>query len=91
GSGSVLWIVATAPAIALLLGAAPRSGPLVALAALCASYGRGFESGYILLVPAALPLAMVAAFVDSVCMSCVIAAVADSEGFSQAKDARHFI
>lgn len=91
GANAVLWMMAAVPAIALLLGAAPGSGPLVALAALCASYGRGFESGYILLLPAALPLAMIAAFVDSACMSAVVAAVASKEGYCNPKDLRHYI
>ncbi len=91
GSTAVVWMVLSVPAAALLLGAAPGSGPIIALAALCASYGRGFESGYILLVPAALPLAMIGAFVDSVCMACVIEAVASEEGYSITKDLRHYI
>lgn len=91
GSGAVLWMLASAPIASLLLGAAPGLGPIVALTSLCASYGRGFESGYILLVPAALPLALAAAFVDSVCANCVIYAVASSEGQVQPKDVRHFI
>jgi Na+/H+-dicarboxylate symporter len=91
GPSAVLWMMATVPIAALLLGAAPGAGPIAALAALCATYGRGFESGYILLAPAALPLAMVAAFVDAVCMSCVVAVAASKEGFVQSKDLRHFI
>jgi len=91
GSAAILWMMATVPAAALLLGAAPGVGPIVALATLCASYGRGFESGYILLVPAALPLSMIAAFVDAICSACVVSAAASSEGYVQAKDLRHFI
>jgi len=91
GSGAVFWMMAMVPLTAVVLGAAPGSGPIVALAALCAEYGRGFESGYILLGPAILPLAMIAAFVDSVCMSVVIAAVAHQEGYARPKDLRHFI
>jgi len=91
GSGAVLWMLVSAPIAALLLGATPGLGPIVALTSLCASYGRGFESGYILLVPAALPLALAAAFVDSLCVNCVIYAVASSEGQILPKDVRHFI
>jgi Na+/H+-dicarboxylate symporter len=91
GSTAVVWMMLTVPAAALLLGAAPGAGPIIALAALCTSYGRGFESGYILLVPAALPLAMTGAFVDSICMSCVIEAVASREGYTITKDLRHYI
>ena len=91
GSSAILWMILSVPVTALLLGSAPGSGPIVALTALCASYGRGFESGYILLVPIALPLAMIAAFVDSISMSAVVATVASEEGYVQPKDIRHFI
>ncbi|GAB1455085.1 cation:dicarboxylase symporter family transporter [Spirochaetota bacterium] len=91
GSSAILWMILSVPVTALLLGAAPGSGPIVALTALCASYGRGFESGYILLVPIALPLAMIAAFIDGISMSAVVATVASSEGYVQPKDIRHFI
>ncbi len=76
GSNTVLWILGTVPLTALALGASPGAGPIVALAALCASYGRGFESGYMVLLPAALPLALVAAFVDIIVGSCVVSVVA---------------
>lgn len=91
GSTAVIWMMFTVPAAALLLGAAPGSGPIIALVALCSSYGRGFESGYILLVPAALPLVMIGSFVDSVCMACIIEAVSSQEGFTISKDIRHYI
>ena len=91
GSSALLWMMATVPATALLLGAAPGAGPIVALTTLCASYGRGFESGYILLAPAALPLAMIAAFIDAICSACIVSAVASIEGYVQVKELRHFI
>jgi Na+/H+-dicarboxylate symporter len=91
GSSAVFWMMAMVPMTALVLGAAPGSGPIVALAALCAEYGRGFESGYILLAPAILPLGMIAALIDSVCMSVIIAAVGHQEGYARPKDLRHFI
>jgi len=91
GPSAVLWMMATVPVAALFLGAVPGAGPIAALATLCATYGRGFESGYILLAPAALPLAMIAALVDAACMACVVAAIASKEGFMQSKDMRHFI
>ncbi len=91
GSSTFIWMLASVPACALLLGAAPGSGPIVAISALCAAYGRGFESGYILLVPVALPLAMAAAFMDSLVSSCIVNAVSRSEGHAHAKELRHFI
>jgi Na+/H+-dicarboxylate symporter len=91
GSSTVLWILGAVPLTALALGASPGTGPIVALAALCVSYGRGFESGYMVLLPAALPLALIAAFVDIVVSSCIVSVVASRNGYQQTKDARHFI
>lgn len=91
GSNTFLWMLAAVPGYALLLGAAPGAGPIVAISALCSAYGRGFESGYILLVPMALPMAMAAAFMDSLVSACIANAVSRSEGLAQAKELRHFI
>lgn len=91
GSGAILWMIVVVPITALALGAAPGTGPIVALAALCAGYGRGFESGYVLVAPAALPMALVAAAVDTIVSGCIAAAVADADGLAEPKDVRHFI
>lgn len=91
GSGAILWMIAVVPITALALGAVPGTGPIVALAALCVAYGRGFESGYVLVAPAALPMALVAAAVDTIVSACIVSAVADSDGLSEPKDLRHFI
>jgi len=91
GSNTVFWILGAVPLTALALGAAPGTGPIVALAALCASYGRGFESGYMVLLPAALPLTLVAAFIDIIISSSIVTLVAARNGYLQPKDVRHFI
>ncbi len=91
GSNTVLWILGAVPLSALALGASPGTGPIVALAALCGSYGRGFESGYMVLLPAALPLALIAAFVDIVISGSIVSLVASRNGYVQVKDIRHFI
>jgi Na+/H+-dicarboxylate symporter len=91
GSGAILWMIAVVPITALALGAVPGTGPIVALAALCVAYGRGFESGYVLVAPAALPMALVAAAVDTIVSACIVSAVADTDGLAEPKDLRHFI
>lgn len=91
GSSTVLWMIAAVPMAALALGAMPGAGPIVALATLCGSYGRGFESGYMVLLPAALPLALIAAFVDAVVMSAVTIIAASRNGYRTPKELRHFI
>ncbi|GAB1433018.1 cation:dicarboxylase symporter family transporter [Spirochaetota bacterium] len=91
GSNVFFWILLMAPLYSLFLGAKPGLGPLCAVAALCGAYGRGFESGYILFIPVALPLSMLAAYLDALMASCIVYAVANSEGLAQQKDTRHFI
>lgn len=91
GSSTVLWMLGAVPAAALALGALPGAGPIVALASLCAAYGRGFESGYMVLLPAALPLALIGAFVDAIVMASVTAIVASSNDYRIPKELRHYI
>lgn len=91
GSNIFFWILVMTPFFSLLLGSKPGLGPISAIASLCAAYGRGFESGYILFVPIALPVAMLAAFIDSLIASCIVYAVANSENLAKQKELRHFI
>ena len=62
--GDVLWIMITAFGLSFLLGGYPAGGPFVALTVLCTLYSRGFETGYILLKPAAPILCSFAAAFD---------------------------
>ncbi|HAE21268.1 MAG TPA: hypothetical protein DCG47_02960 [Spirochaetaceae bacterium] len=91
GSGTIAWMLAFVPLSALLLSAVPASGPLAALLFLSASYGRGFESGYLLMVPAALPLMALSSFLDTLFAGCVTRLAAGQEGYAGEKAARHFI
>ena len=83
----MVWV----PLATLLLGAAPAAGPVVALGGLCAAYGRGFESGYVLLVPAMLPLTLLAAFVDAIMVAGITTSVAGKADDAAPKSLRHFI
>jgi len=60
-----LWLVGVAIGLSFLLGRFPAGGAFVALATVCALYGRGFESGYLILKPAAFFLGSVAAAIDA--------------------------
>jgi len=91
GVDTVLWMLAFVPASAFLLGAAPGAGPAAALAFLCAAYGRGFESGYILIAPVALPLLAMAVAVDVVVAGCAVALAASKADCAVVRDVRHFI
>ena len=49
----VSWIFCSAFLISFVLGGIPKGGSFVALAVLCTLYGRGFDTRYLLLKPAA--------------------------------------
>lgn len=60
----VLWIMLMSFVLSFLLGGFPAGGPFIALTVLCTMYGRGFETGYLLLKPAAPILCSFAAAFD---------------------------
>lgn len=90
-SGTVLWMLAYVPLSALMLSAAPAQGPLAALVFLSGAYGRGFESGYLLMVPVALPLMAMAGLLDALFSTAAAYAAGQAEGYAQPKPARHYI
>lgn len=62
----VLWILFTAFGISFLLGGFPAGGAFIALTVLCGLYSRGFETGYLLLKPAAPIICSFAAAFDAI-------------------------
>lgn len=90
-AANLLWLLLFVPLSALLLGAFPGRGPAAALALLSGLYGRGFETGYLLLAQAALPLLLAGIFLDSVWAGCVAWLVARSEGMADEREIRRYI
>jgi Na+/H+-dicarboxylate symporter len=91
GSATLAWMMLYIPLGALLLGAAPALGPLHLVAYLCAIFGKGFESGYILLVPVAMILQIVGAFLDVIISAVLITLTVIHERMSSEKTVRLFI
>lgn len=89
--GSLLWILAAAPLLTLLLGAAPGKGAMTSLVALCSLFGRGFENGYLIIVPIAFPLIAVGAFLDMLWAGCMTLILAKDAGQMQEKEVRFYI
>jgi aerobic C4-dicarboxylate transport protein len=89
--GSLLWIIAVAPFLTLLLGSAPDRGTMTALMTLCALYGKGFENGYLIIVPIALPLIAAGAFLDCLWAGAAALILARRDGMAVEKEARFFI
>ena len=61
----MLWLMGIAILLSFFLGRFPSGGAYVALAAVCALYGRGFEAGYLILKPAAFFICSIAAATDA--------------------------
>jgi len=89
--GSLLWIVIFAPLAALLVGSSPDRGTMAALMSLCALYGKGFENGFLIAAPVALPLIAIGAFLDALWAGCATILLARRAGLAQEKEARFFI
>ena len=77
--------------ISLLLARHPGSGAYTALAALCLTYGRGFEAGYLILKPLAFYLVAAGTFLDVMISSFATYAAARMSGFIEEKNVVHFI
>ena len=89
--GSLLWIVVFAPIATLLVGSSPDRGAMAALMSLCALYGRGFENGFLIAAPVALPLIAVGSFLDALWAGCASLLLARRSGLAQEKESRFFI
>jgi len=89
--GSLLWLLGAAPVATLLLGAAPGKGTTAALMTLCALYGRGFENGYLIVAPIALPLVLMGTFLDALWAGSATLLIARREGQAVEKESRFYI
>ena len=65
GFKDMFWLVGTASLFSCLLGRFPAGGTYIALASVCMLYGRGFESGYLILRPAAFFIGSIAAAMNA--------------------------
>lgn len=61
----MFWLVGISTLFSFFLGRFPVTGTYVSLVAVCAIYGRGFESGFLILRPAAFFIGSVAAAIDA--------------------------
>jgi len=64
---------------------------VAALASLSALYGRGFESGYLLAAPAALPLAAAATLLDILWAGTAVLISSRATDMIEDRPVRHFI
>ena len=88
---SLLLIAFLIPASTIVASATVDAGPIVVLTLSCGLFGQGFENGYLVMVPVALFLAMVAALIDALWMGLALALAARRLVPLDPKDPRHFI
>lgn len=61
----ISWLFFTAFGLSFLLGAIPKGGAFILLTIICTKYGKGFETSYLLLQPAAVILCSFATLFDT--------------------------
>jgi len=61
----MFWLVGISTLFSFFLGRFPVTGTYISLVAVCAIYGRGFESGFLILRPAAFFIGSIAAAIDA--------------------------
>lgn len=88
---SILWVLVWLPIAGLLAGAGANLGVLSAIAFVCSIYGRGFESGFVLLLPVALPLFLIANCMDTLTSMTIVYCTSYGEDEAIEHEMRHFI
>jgi Na+/H+-dicarboxylate symporter len=89
--GTLLWILAVAPVMTVVLGTVPGTGTITALIAITSLFGRGFENGYLIALPVALPLSAAGAFLDIIWAGTASLVLAKREGHAKEREAKYFI
>jgi Na+/H+-dicarboxylate symporter len=87
----IAWIAATSFGVSFLLCAKSSGGAFIELAVLCGMYGRGFETVYLLLSPAAAVVCAYAAAIDAATVMFGSYLVSFKLKMTEQRDLRHFI
>jgi Na+/H+-dicarboxylate symporter len=87
----ILWITCTSFLLSFVLGSFPSGGTFFALTVLCTLYSRGFDTGYLLLKPAAPIIGSFAAAADAVTAMYGSYIISIKTQTIQHREARHFI
>ncbi|HWR11822.1 MAG TPA: cation:dicarboxylase symporter family transporter [Rectinemataceae bacterium] len=88
---SLIAIFLLIPATTILASSSMQSGPIAVLTLSCGFFGRGFENGYLVMVPIAMLLSMIASLIDALWIGASQALVARHIIARDQKDSRHFI
>lgn len=87
----LLLMILLIPCCTIIASSSFMSGPIAVLTLACNLFGKGFENGYLVMVPIALLLSMIAALIDAVWIGA--AHILSTRSFEPAdpKSPRHFI
>lgn len=85
------WIFGVSFALSFFLGGMPTGGPVAALAVMCAMYGSGYETGYLIIKPIAFFLCSAAATIDAATSLFATYYIASREKLLQHREVRFYI
>jgi len=87
----LLLIAVLIPMATLAASSSLSSGPIGVITLACGLFGRGFENGYLIIVPVAFVLSMMAGFLDALWIGTAQSLVARGSLRPDSKDPRNFI
>lgn len=87
----IFWIWAASIILSFFIGNFPYGGALICLSTICALYGRGFETGYIILKPAAFFIGSIATAIDALTAQVGTYIIAHKWKMVNHKDLRFYI
>lgn len=90
-SMNLLWMALAVPAAVVVNSGSPQKGPILVLTLLCSFFGKGFENGYLVMVPLGGILAMIATFLDTMWIGVSNAMIARADIAAERKSPAHFV
>ena len=87
----MFWLVGISTLFSFFLGRFPVTGTYISLVAVCAIYGRGFESGFLILRPAAFFIGSIAAAIDALTAMVGTYIIGDLSKMTNTRNLRFFI
>lgn len=87
----MFWLVGISTLFSFFLGRFPVTGTYISLVAVCTIYGRGFESGFLILRPAAFFIGSIAAAIDALTAMVGTYIIGDLSKMTNTRNLRFFI
>lgn len=87
----MVWLLCISSLFSFFLGRFPVTGSYISLVAICSIYGRGFESGFLILRPVAFFIGSIAAAVDAITAIVGTYIIGDLSKMARPRELRFFI